>query len=148
MTRILGIDFGRKRVGVAISDALGFTAQPLVTLPRGDAVAGITALATEYSVDLVVVGMPTPLGGGSSESAVLAHEFGEELAAATGVDVVFADERFTSRMAERALLESGMKRRDRRSRVDKVAAAIILQDYLAGNFHGAADVGEEEPNDT
>ena len=148
MTRAIGVDFGKKRVGIALSDSLGITAQPLETVPRPEAVSRIRAIAEEYQVDHLVVGMPSPLGGGESESSNLAREFGAELEVATGLEVVFVDERFTSRMAEEALLSSGMKRRDRRSKVDKVAAAIILQTFLDGNFRIAPDVGETGPNDT
>lgn len=130
MTRYLGVDYGTKRVGLAISDGLGITARPLEVVKRTEAVSRITAIVAELQVDKIVVGMPTGLGGGEGESAIGARELGDELAEAAGVEVVFFDERFTSRMAEGALLESGMKRRDRRATVDKVAAAIILQSYL------------------
>jgi len=76
------------------------------------------------------MGLPTGLSGDEGASAEQARELGAELAEATGVAVEYVDERFTSRMAEAALLESGMKRRDRKENVDKVAAAIFLQDYL------------------
>lgn len=142
MTRTVGIDYGHKRVGLALSDSLGITAQPFESVPRGEAVARIIEVCKEYQVANLVVGMPSPLGGGESESSRLARAFGEEVAGATGLEVIFVDERFTSRMAEEALLSSGMKRRERRSKVDKVAAAIILQTYLDGNFRIVPDVGE------
>jgi putative Holliday junction resolvase len=128
--RVLGIDYGTKRVGLAISDGLGMTARPLEVVERGAAVERIGELIAEFQVDSVVVGMPTGLGGEEGSSAAGARDFGDELGNATGLPVVYLDERFTSRMAESSLLESGMKRRERRATVDKVAAAIILQDYL------------------
>lgn len=132
MSRYLGVDYGTKRVGLAISDGLGLTARPLEVVKRGEAVARISALVAEYEVARLIMGMPTGLGGNEGESAEGARALADEIAESTGVEVVFADERFTSRMAEGVLLESGMKRRDRRETVDKVAAAIILQGYLDG----------------
>lgn len=130
MTRFLGVDYGTKRVGLAISDALGITARPLDVVPRQDAISRISSLVDEYGVGVVVVGLPRGLSGHSGESAEGAGSLAEEISQATGVRVELVDERFTSRIAEEALLESGMKRRARRETVDKVAAAIILQSYL------------------
>lgn len=143
MKRILGIDYGSKRVGLALSDPLGLTAQPLETVPTGEAEERIAELIEQHQVSTVVVGLPSPLSGGESESTRQARELGDRIGALSTVKVVFIDERFTTRMAESALLESGMKRRDRRSKVDKVAAAIILQTFLDGNFRRAGGVGDE-----
>jgi putative Holliday junction resolvase len=133
VSRSLGIDYGTKRVGLALSDPLGLTARPLAVVPRSKIVEEVVSLVKEQEVGTIVVGLPTGLGGDEGISASEARKLAEELAAATGVDVVLRDERYTSRMAESALLESGMKRRQRRESVDKVAAAIILQDYLDDN---------------
>ena len=130
MSRTLGVDFGSKRVGLALSDPLGVGATPLAVVGRSDAVVEIARVVEERDVDTIVIGLPTSLGGEEGKSAADARKLGEELAAVTEANVVFQDERFTSRMAESALLESGMKRRERKERVDKVAAAIILRDYL------------------
>jgi len=130
VSRCLGIDVGTKRVGLALSDSIGLTATPLDVVDRSDAVDEIIRLAQIHEVGTIVVGLPTSLGGGEGTSAVDARSLGEELAQATNAEIVYLDERFTSRMAESALLESGMKRRDRKNTIDKVAAAIILQDYL------------------
>lgn len=130
MRRCLGIDYGSKRVGLALSDPLGLTASPLAVVDRRLAVEEIVAIAKERDVGTIVIGLPTGLGGDEGTSAADARKLGDELALATGVVVVFHDERFTSKMAESALLESGMRRRERKETVDKVAAAIILQDYL------------------
>ncbi len=130
MSRCLGVDVGTKRVGLALSDPIGLTATPLDVVDRSDAVDEITRLAQIHEVGTIVVGLPTSLGGGEGTSAVDARSLGEQLAQATNAEIVYLDERFTSRMAESALLESGMKRRDRKNTIDKVAAAIILQDYL------------------
>lgn len=90
----------------------------------------LTRLVSEHRVEKVIVGLPTLLSGDEGESARDARNFGDALQRLTGVEVVFRDERFTSRIAESTLLESGMRRRKRRATVDKAAAAIILQDYL------------------
>jgi putative Holliday junction resolvase len=133
VSRSLGVDYGTKRVGLALSDPLGLTARPLAVVPRSKIVEEVVSLVKEQEVGTIVVGLPTGLGGDEGISASEARKLADELAAATGVDVVLRDERYTSRMAESALLESGMKRRQRRESVDKVAAAIILQDYLDDN---------------
>lgn len=130
MSRCLGVDVGVKRVGLALSDPLGLTATPLVVVERAVALEEITRLAQIHEVGTIVVGLPTRLGGGEGTSAVDARSLGDQLAQATKAEIVYLDERFTSRMAESALLESGMKRRERKDTIDKVAAAIILQDYL------------------
>lgn len=118
---------------MALSDPLGLTARPLAVVPRSKIVEEVVSLVKEQEVGTIVVGLPTGLGGDEGMSASEARKLADELATATGVDVVLRDERYTSRMAESALLESGMKRRQRRESVDKVAAAIILQDYLDDN---------------
>lgn len=145
MKRILGVDYGTKRIGLAISDGLGLTARPLDVVLRKDLQARLTRISEEYEIGRVVVGLPTGLGGDEGVSAVGARELGTEIGAELGVEVIYIDERFTSRMAESALLESGMKRRDRKETVDKVAAAIILQTYLdtdsaGGNSPAGTDV--------
>ncbi len=127
---MLGVDYGTKRVGLAISDALGLTARPLSVVPRSTAVDEVMDIVKEQEIGTIVVGLPTGLSGDEGMSASEARKLADELRSATGVEIVLVDERYTSRMAEDSLLESGMKRRKRRESVDKVAAAIILQDYL------------------
>jgi len=130
VSRSLGVDFGTTRIGLAISDPLGLTARPLSVVPRSVVLEEVVNLVKEQDIGTIVVGLPTGLSGGEGVSATEARKLAEEIRTVTGVDVVMVDERFTSRLAEVALLESGMKRRKRRETVDKVAAAIILQDYL------------------
>jgi len=130
VSRYLGIDYGSKRIGVAISDGLGLTARPLEVVSRADLAEFLRGLVIEFPVDQVVVGLPTALGGHEGESAAGARELAEEVREILGVPVELVDERFTSRMAESALLEGGMRRRQRKETVDKVAAAIILQTFL------------------
>lgn len=147
MSRYLGIDYGTKRIGLAISDGLGLTARPLEVVARAELDETLRRIAAEYTVERVVVGLPTALAGHEGESAQGARDLGAEIAHLLDVEVTYVDERFTTRMAESALLESGMKRRDRKDTVDKVAAAIILQTYLdsrrAGNSPG--ENGVESP---
>lgn len=140
MTRFIGVDCGSKRVGLAISDSLGLTARPLEVVLREQSVSRILELVDEYDVATVVMGMPTGLSGGEGASAQQARALAAELES-PDLTVEFSDERFTSRMAEEVLLESGMKRRDRRDTVDKVAAAIILQGFLDQRTRGNSDPG-------
>jgi putative Holliday junction resolvase len=126
----LGVDYGTKRVGLAVSDPLRLTASPHSVVSPASIVDEVTDLVKELGVGTIVVGLPTGLSGGEGTSASEARKLAEELGTATGVEVVLLDERFTSRMADQKLIESGKRRRARRETVDKVAAAIILQDYL------------------
>lgn len=130
--RILGIDPGTHRIGVALSDPGRVIASPLEVIDRRrtDAATRIAELAAEYDVTQIVVGLPVGLTGGEGTSAAMARELGAAVTASTGHDVVYWDERFTSVTAEAALLESGMRRESRRDRRDMVAAAVILQAYI------------------
>jgi putative Holliday junction resolvase len=130
VNRYLGIDYGTRRIGLAISDRLGLTARPLEVVARNAFPEALRRIADEYAFAGVVVGLPTGLSGEEGSSAGAARALGEEIEELLGVTVTYVDERFTSRIAEGALLESGMRRRDRKETVDKVAAAIILQSYL------------------
>lgn len=150
MTRYLGIDYGAKRVGLAISDGLGLIARPLDVVARSEIADRVAEIASTYEVGKLIVGLPTGLRGHEGSSAQGARELGEELTARTGLPVEYVDEKFTSRLAEGALVDSGMRRRQRRETVDKVAAAIILQTYLdkagaGGNSGGSPDVENLEP---
>lgn len=128
----MGLDPGERRIGVALSDAIGMIAQPHEVIDRRkvDAVAAIKALCAEYEVETVVIGLPRTLSGAEGPSAVMARELGAAVGDATGCDIQFFDERFTTVQAESALLESGMRRRKRREKIDKVAAAMMLQGFL------------------
>jgi len=151
VTRYLGVDFGLRRVGLAVSDELGLTARPLEVVARRTAVRRIAELVAEHRVDKLVVGVPTRLSGGEGESAAGARAFARELERGLRLEVSLVDERFTSKMAEAALVESGMRRRDRRGTVDKVAAAIILQghlDSLAASSGRDGDHAAEETHDS
>ena len=127
---MLGLDHGSHRVGLAMSDPLRITAQPLEVVPRATAVARIKDLVLEYQIAEIVVGLPISLDGAQGGPAEAARGFGAEVAAATGVDVTYLDERFTTVTAEKVMLEAGARRRVRRENIDKVAAAIILRAFL------------------
>ena len=128
--RVLGLDHGSRRVGVAVSDALRITAQPLEVVPRTRAVTRIREIVAEYEIEEIVIGLPTSLKGTEGTPAASAREFGAEVRMATGIDVSYVDERFTTVTAEKVMLEAGAKRQVRRESLDKVAAAIILQAFL------------------
>lgn len=148
MARYLGIDYGTKRVGIAISDGLGLMARPLEVAARSDVISRVEDVVSTYGVTRLIIGLPTALGGHEGASAEGARKLGEELAEATGLEVEYVDERFTSRMAEETLLDTGMKRRKRRETVDKVAAAIILQEYLDNRARGWNSTNSKDVQDT
>ena len=133
MARILGIDYGEKRIGVAISDATSTIATPLETLdgtaPQ-QAAQHIVRLVEERGVERIVVGLPVRMDGSSGPSAEHAKAFGERLMKTGSCPVVYWDERFSSRTAEQALIEGGARRQKRKQVIDKLAAQIILQHYL------------------
>ena len=130
---MIGLDYGERRVGVAVSDALRLTAQPLdvIDLAAEELAGAIRRVLAGYDdVDLIVVGLPVSLSGREGNSAEAARRFGAEVAGIASMPVEFCDERYSTVVAERALLEAGTKRQKRRDVRDKVAAAIMLQDYL------------------
>jgi len=137
VSRVLGVDYGTRRIGLALSDDIRLTAQPLSVVTPSELPEALRMLAREHEIDTVVVGLPTGLSGHEGDSAAGARRLASEIEEILGVDVILVDERFTSRMAENALIESGVRRSDRKETVDKVAAAIILQAYLDGAMeHG------------
>lgn len=129
---MLGIDFGRSRIGVAVSDELGMLAHPVetITLARGDPAARIRKIAEEKNVDRVVIGLPRHMSGTLGASATEALAFANKLRSLLSCEVVTWDERLTTVAANRALRDSGRKTRNSRGVVDQVAAQIILQGYL------------------
>lgn len=128
--RVLGVDAGTVRIGVAISDAGRALATPLTTVTAGKAAAAqLAALAREHGCDLAVVGLPKGMQGRDTASTQLARRLAAELAA-TGIDVTLWDERLSSAEAERVLLAAGRRREQRRDERDRIAAAIILQGWL------------------
>lgn len=131
MNPILGIDFGRARIGLAISDELRMLAHPLKTIPANkDAVAQIAEIVRDRKIDKVVVGIPRHMSGEIGKAANEALEFATKLRAQLPCAVETWDERLTTVAANRALRDAGKKTRDTRKFVDQVAAQMILQGYL------------------
>jgi putative holliday junction resolvase len=131
--RILGLDIGSKRIGVAISDELGFTAQGLDTIQsKGDAkdIHLVLSIIEKYNADEIVVGMPLNMDGSHGPQANKVQDFIENLEKATSVPIKIWDERLSTVAAERILLEADTSRSKRRKVIDKVAAVLILQGYL------------------
>jgi putative holliday junction resolvase len=131
--RILALDLGRKRIGLAISDELGITAQGLETVERTgrrDDIEILRRLAAERGVRLFLLGDPLHMSGEASRQGEYTREFARELERKTGIPVVFRDERWTSREAERALRGSGVARDARKPAIDRLSAVLLLQSYL------------------
>lgn len=139
--RILGLDYGSKTVGVAVSDPLGLTAQRLETIWRKQenklrkTLARIEELAAQYEAETIVVGLPKNMNNTLGERAEKSLEFKEMLERRTGLPVVMWDERLTTMEAERALMEGGVRRENRKEHLDSMAAALILQGYLDSLAH-------------
>ena len=139
MGRILGIDYGRKRTGVAVTDPLKIVASNLATVPTHTLMQFIMDYITREQVERIVVGLPTQLNGQLSESMKYITPFVNRLRKQLpdNIPVVMYDERFTSTIAHQAMSDGGMKKSDRRdkSRVDAIAATIILNDYLQSIYN-------------
>ena len=133
MGRILAIDYGIKRTGIAVTDPLRIIATPLDTVPTSNLLEFLKTYLKKESVDEFVVGMPKTLKNEDSETAPLVRVFVEELRKLFPEKKInLVDERFTSTIAKRAMIEGGMKKSDRRDKanVDKISATIILQSFL------------------
>jgi putative Holliday junction resolvase len=136
VARVLGIDFGERRVGLALSDPSATIAQPLPTITRRlgkrPPIAAITEIIQQQEVGEVVVGLPLNLAGDETDWTRTVREFGNKLQERAGIPVEFLDERLTSVQAERAVRGSGLKRSDReqKHRIDAAAAVLLLQTYL------------------
>ena len=134
--RIMGLDYGSKTVGVAMSDPLGITAQAVETIWRKDenklrkTCARIEELISEYEVERIVLGLPKHMNNDLGERAQKALEFREMVKRRTGLEVVMWDERLTTVEAERTLIENNVRRENRKQYIDKIAAVFILQGYL------------------
>ena len=134
--RIMGLDFGAKTVGVAISDPLLITAQGIEIIRRKDenklrqTLARIEELIVEYSVEEIVLGYPKNMNDTLGVRVELTNEFKEKLERRTGLPVHLGDERLTTVAADKAMIEAGLRREERKVHVDKLAAIFILQGYL------------------
>lgn len=137
--RIMGLDVGDKTVGVAVSDPLGMTAQPITTIRYDNAhsaFAGLTQFIREYEVTRIIVGLPLNMNGSEGPQAAKVRQFMENLAShlerkiKRAPEIIFWDERLSTVGAERALLEADISRAKRKKVIDKMAAVFILQGYL------------------
>ena len=134
--RILGLDYGSKTVGVAVCDPLGLTAQAVETITRSQenklrrTLARLEELIAEYEIETIVLGYPKNMDDSIGERARKTEQFRDMLARRTGLPVVLWDERLTTIEANDILIQSGIKREDRKKVIDKIAAALILESYL------------------
>ncbi len=136
MGRILAIDYGKRRSGIAVTDILHIVANPLTTVPTGELYAFVQKYCAENTVDTIVVGLPTNLDGRPSDSmASLTPAINRLKKLIAPIPVVFYDERFTSVLAHRAMIDGGMKKSQRRDKavVDMISASILLNDFLQSN---------------
>jgi len=133
VARVLAVDYGEKRIGLAVSDELGITASPLMTLTRRsdeEAIQQIAQLVSKLKVTQIVVGLPRRTDAQEGEMERKARAFAERLQQAVQVPVTLFDERFTTRIAEQVLLEADLSRRKRKQVRDRLAAVILLQSFL------------------
>lgn len=134
--RIIGLDYGTKTVGVAVSDEMMLTAQPVETITREretklrQTLARIEELMEQYGVERVVIGLPKKLNNEEGELCQKARAFGEMVERRSGLEVIFWDERLTTSAADNLLAEGGVARQKRKKYIDKIAASLILQGYL------------------
>ena len=137
--RVMGLDYGSKTVGVAISDPLMVIAQPLETIVRKEenklrkTLARISALCEEYEVETIVLGLPCNMDGSEGDRARKSREFGAMLESRTGIRPVFVDERLTTVEADEILEESRVAKEERKRVIDQLAACIILKEYMENN---------------
>ena len=131
--RIMGLDIGTKRIGIALSDPLLITSQPFQTIerkPENIAINKIEEIIKSYNVDKIVAGLPLMMNGDFGEQAQDCKNFGEKIKQKTNIDVIFVDERLTSFQAEEILKSQGVKYTKNKGKVDMVAASIILREYM------------------
>jgi putative holliday junction resolvase len=146
--RILALDLGKKRIGVAISDPLGITAQGLPTVQRTTIradVAELERICVERDVTLIVLGLPLHMDGKESRQSQYTREFADYLTGRTGREVRFWDERMTSIEAGRVLKESGISIAKRAKAVDKLAAQILLESFLGAEANARGDGAFQSP---
>lgn len=134
--RVMGLDYGSKTIGVAISDELGLTAQPFETIERSGenklrrSLARISEIVKEKNIRKIVVGLPVNMSGENGERVDLTLAFVEKLKSRVDVPIIMQDERLTTIEADEILDESGVKKKDRKQFIDQIAAGIILREYM------------------
>ncbi|MGK9476632.1 Holliday junction resolvase RuvX [Melioribacter sp. OK-6-Me] len=132
-SRILSLDYGEKRVGVAVTDPLNIFAYPVTTLDNdANLITNILKLIDEYNVTKIIIGNPLKESGEESKVSLIVKDFSQKLQNACGIEIEFVDERYTSHIAQRRIIESVPTKKKRRDKglIDKNAAAILLEDYL------------------
>lgn len=135
--RWMGLDYGSKTVGVAVTDALGITVQPLETITRKAenklrrTCVRIEELVREYNIELIVLGRPLNMDGSTGERVRLCEEFKAMLVRRIGIEVVWQDERLTTVAASEILDETNVRAEDKKKYIDQVAAQLILEDYIS-----------------
>ena len=147
--RIVALDVGDRRIGIAVSDPLGVTAQPIETYTRigyGPDSRHIAEIARRYETDRILCGLPRNMDGTQGFQVEKVREFAEKLEE-LGLVIEYYDERMTTMLAESALLEANMRREDRKKKVDMVAAVVILQSYLDARAAMADDGDEADDGD-
>jgi putative Holliday junction resolvase len=146
--RILALDVGKKRIGLAVSDELGFTAQGLETFQRNrirDDLARLEELTRKLDIGTLLIGKPLHMSGDESRQSEYTREFADRLATQTSLPVVFWDERLTSAEAERTLRETGASLDQKKKSVDRLAAMLLLESYLDFRRH-SGEMLEDETN--
>lgn len=134
--RIMGLDYGDKTVGVAVSDETLLIAQPVETIKRErvnklrQTYARIEAIIKEYYIEKIVIGLPLNMNNTEGERCLKTREFAKELERRTGIEITFWDERLTTYAADSVLSDGGVRREKRKEYIDKIAASMILQGYL------------------
>jgi putative Holliday junction resolvase len=137
MPRVLAIDYGAKRTGIAVTDEMKIIASGLTTIPTGDLFDFLKQYFTTEKVELVLVGEPKQMNGQPSESAEIIEKFIEKFGQTFPlIPLEKVDERFTSKMAFQTMIDSGLKKKQRQNKalIDEIAATILLQDYLSRKF--------------
>lgn len=137
--RKMGIDYGDKRIGIALTDALCIISSPYEVyknVGQEDAIEHIIKLIKEYDVDEIAMGLPLNMDGTEGERAIIHRQFGEKLESLSEVKVYYIDERLTSAEAEEILISSGVRREKRKELIDKISAQIILQTFIENKKRG------------
>ena len=147
MARIIGLDPGERRVGVAVADPTGTIASPdrFIDRTKENVVETVAEMCDELGVSLIVVGLPISLDGSEGPAARAARHLGAEIAAGVDVEVVYHDERFTTVTADQALISGGVRRKKRKDKRDQIAAAVMLQAYLDARRNDAGSGADELP---
>lgn len=129
--RLLGLDIGERRIGVALSDEMGMIASPLMTIQTsGNVAEEVRALIDRYGIKRIVVGLPISLSGREGQQAKTVRTVADDLAKQLEIEIVYSDERMSSSVAEQALISQKTRRDKRKQHIDNMAAAVILQGYL------------------